>query len=468
MERFSKLVLVGFSLLPLACVPETAGYRDVRNITSTRVQKDVVWHQHDTNSGAQKRTRELLSRKLDADSAVQLALYNNASLQAEFAQLGVDRADWVHARRLPNPELGAAVRYGASDRPEIDLDAMLNVTELLMILWRNKAAEAGFSAGKLKLVGSVLDLAFDVRVAFHDYVAAAQQLKLRRKVLKSLQAASDMAQRLFDAGNISELSLLSQRAFYQEARVAYAQAQAALSTERERLNALLGLRGTAALGWKAEPELPEPEPVDELLSRLEQRAVERSLDLRASRRRYQAAAKQADLARAEGFIPELSAGVSAERGDGDWGVGPAVGLKLPLFYQGQGRAQRALSEMQREGHMQQALGTRLRSEARALGSRLRAAKQSTQSYRTTILPLRQRVLKEALLQYNAMNASVFQLLQAKRDQLAAEQGYVQALREYWTTRARVEQLLAGRLPPGGTSPSPPAMAGGGGPSGGHD
>jgi cobalt-zinc-cadmium efflux system outer membrane protein len=50
------------------------------------------------------------------------------------------------------------------------------------------------------------------------------------------------------------------------------------------------------------------------------------------------------------------------------------------------------------------------------------------------------------LPFNAMNLGVFQLMQAKRDQIEAARAYVQALREYWTARAEVDQLLAGRLP----------------------
>ena len=46
----------------------------------------------------------------------------------------------------------------------------------------------------------------------------------------------------------------------------------------------------------------------------------------------------------------------------------------------------------------------------------------------------------------AMSVGVFQLLQAKREQIAAAAGYVDLLRDYWSLRAEVEQLAAGRLP----------------------
>src|SRR5688572_32331791 len=50
---------------------------------------------------------------------------------------------------------------------------------------------------------------------------------------------------------------------------------------------------------------------------------------------FRSADQRAGVARAQGFLPELKAGVSAERAE-EWSVGPAVEIEVPLFYQGQG------------------------------------------------------------------------------------------------------------------------------------
>jgi cobalt-zinc-cadmium efflux system outer membrane protein len=44
-----------------------------------------------------------------------------------------------------------------------------------------------------------------------------------------------------------------------------------------------------------------------------------------------------------------------------------------------------------------------------------------------------------------MQIGVFQLLQARRDQIDAGRAYVQTLLEYWQARAALDQLMAGRL-----------------------
>ena len=71
-------------------------------------------------------------------------------------------------------------------------------------------------------------------------------------------------------------------------------------------------------------------------------------------------------------------------------------------------------------------------------------------FRTVQLPLRQRIVEQSLLQYNAMQIGVFQLLQSRRDQINAGREYIEALRDYWIARATLSRLLAGGSPEGGS------------------
>ena len=44
-----------------------------------------------------------------------------------------------------------------------------------------------------------------------------------------------------------------------------------------------------------------------------------------------------------------------------------------------------------------------------------------------------------------MQIGVFELINAKKQQIATGKDYVQALLEYWKTHAKVEQLLSGKI-----------------------
>ena len=187
-----------------------------------------------------------------------------------------------------------------------------------------------------------------------------------------------------------------------------------------------------------------PIPQRELpLERLERDALLSSLEMSAAKERYVAAARHAGVARASGWLPELKAGVSAERAE-DWGVGPAVELELPLFYQGQGEAGVARAQQSQAEHTYADLAVQVRSAARAARARLEAARAGAIQARDVILPLRQRVLEQTQLEYNGMLVGVFELLQAKREHLEGAEHYLELRKQYWLARLDVEQLLAGR------------------------
>jgi outer membrane protein TolC len=191
---------------------------------------------------------------------------------------------------------------------------------------------------------------------------------------------------------------------------------------------------------------------------LEAESVRRSLDLELAKQRFAAAAKRANLSRAAGFIPELRAGVSAERHE-YWGVGPAVEVQVPLFYQGQGEVGVAEAERRQQENVYADTAVRLRAAARVAAAQLTAARDRVTYSRDVVLPLRQKVVEETQLQYNAMLVGVFQLLQAKREQIEAGATYIDQLREYWTARSNVEQLLAGRVARASASEASPANDG---------
>jgi outer membrane protein TolC len=427
----------------MACVAADAGYPDVRKLTADRIQHEVRWSAQDSASPDQQ-TRKLLARPLTADAAVQVALLNNPGLQAAFENLGVARARLVQALRVPNPTIDASLKFERSASPNIELHGLISISDLLFLPFRGGVAGAELDAAKVRVAGSILDLAFRTRVAFYNYQAGAQGLEMDRTILLALRASFEAAQSLHDAGNITDLSFANEQALYEESRVAYTHAEAALASRREELSALLGL--STRSGWTTEPRLPDAAGSDDALPTLESRAIERSLDLEIIRHRFEAAAKAANIAGAQGWSPELRAGVAAERDNGDWGIGPAVVLEVPLFYQGQGERGIALADMRRQRKLYSDAAVRIRATARAVTTRLQAAAKSAEYYKSVLLPLRERIVNDTQLEYNAMSASVFQLLQARRDQIDTARAYVELLRDYWVLRAEAAQLVAGRLP----------------------
>ena len=97
-----------------------------------------------------------------------------------------------------------------------------------------------------------------------------------------------------------------------------------------------------------------------------------------------------------------------------------------------------------------------RSEVRLAEVRLRTGRETVLHYRDVLVPLRKNVSEQALLHYNGMFISVFQLLTAKQGEVDARRGYLEALRDYWKARAELARALGGALPsaPPDRSPLP--------------
>jgi cobalt-zinc-cadmium efflux system outer membrane protein len=424
-------------LLAGSCAPTAIDNDSLRSAASAR---------EPLRSGSpSKDVSALLSRPLTANSAAQIAVLNNRGLQATLDELGIAQARLHQARRLPNPTVDGAVRFEGGGPPELEVGAMIDVTELLFLASRSGAAGAEVEAAKLDAVGSILDLTYNARRAFYAHQAAAELLELRRTVLQAFDASADLANRLREAGNITELDLANQESLFEEARLEFREAEVVLSAARERLNALMGLwgRGTE---WRTAPRLPEIPEQELAIEKLESASIARSLDLGIAQQRYAAAAKRANLARVEGLLPELKAGVSAERAD-EWSVGPAFEIEVPLFYQGQGEVAVAKWEMRQQKNVYSDLTVTLRAAARNAGARLAAKREAVLYYKRVLMPLKQKVLEQTQLEYNAMLVGLFQLLQAKRDQVETAAAYVDQQREYWIARSNAEQLLAGRRHP---------------------
>jgi cobalt-zinc-cadmium efflux system outer membrane protein len=440
----SLLSAYAAAALAIACVPQNAGYQDVQSLVS-RTGHTIRLRHVDQNGKLDKQARALLAAPLTADSAVKLALLNNADLQAMLEELGMARGDLISALRLPNPAAEGGLQFEDGGAPNIELTLSQDVSDIILLPMRNGAAQADFAAVKLDVAGRAMDFILEVRRAFYGYVADQQILELRKTVLDALQASAAAAEAIHHAGNMNDLDLASQQVLYEEARVSYSSAETAIATSRERLNALLGLWGKDT-SWRVDERLLDPEVVR--ADSLEGRAVERSVELATIRQRFSAAAKKATLAHVRGWLPELKAGVAFEREGGEWSTGPMAELELPIFYQGQGEIARAEAEMRREHQLYAGTAVRVRAALRAAQVRATTARERALYLKNTLLPMRERILEQTQLQFNAMNTSVFQLLIARRDQIEAGRSYVESLREYWLANADLEQLLAGRVPDG--------------------
>jgi cobalt-zinc-cadmium efflux system outer membrane protein len=198
--------------------------------------------------------------------------------------------------------------------------------------------------------------------------------------------------------------------------------------------------------WKIAEQLPSLPKKEFSLKNLEALALNQRLDLAAARNQGAAIEDALRLKKVFRFLPGATVGVSAERDtDKQNIIGPTLSLELPIFDQGQPALAKLAAQYRQAQRNFEALVVDVRSEVGEARDVLVAARHTVELYEATLLPQRQKILRETLLQYNAMQKSNYDLLAAKEQEQIAQQGYIDALRNYWVARGELERAVGGRL-----------------------
>lgn len=297
----------------------------------------------------------------------------------------------------------------------------------------------------MKAAGALLDLTWSARVAFYEVQALQQKLELRLRAFASHQAAYETAVELSKVGNLNALDLANELAAVEQSRVQVAEAENALLDGREALNRKLGLTG-ARTAWKLAGPLTLPTDLapGEVT---EAKALNASLELAELLSRAEAASRKVGLSKTEGWVPHLVAGFHGERDANLWELGGHVTIGLPVFDRAQGRQLSARSEYDALRARAQGQAVQVRSTVRMTLNRAESAGRRARHYAERLVPARQQALEQTLLQYNAMQLSVFQLLAAQRAVTEAAISQVDATLDAWKAQASLDLLLAGRSTP---------------------
>lgn len=444
----ARAFVLALALAPLACsVPKEAGFPDVAAAVKERSGQRIHWNQGtEEDARVARHIKELLAQELTAERAVQIALLNNRGLQATYEGLGVAQADVVQAGMLPNPSVGAALKFPVNGAfPFLDIGGEGDFLSILLIPARTRLAEAEFERAKLEVGNAVLTLAADVRAAFYTLQAGGQALAVQRLIAAGAQASVDLTTRQHTAQNISELDLANERAAYEAVKLDLATMEAEGLAAREQLTRLLGLWG-ASTQLRVGPKLPELPAAEAPLDHLEKTAMQRRLDIAAARQDVEVTSRALDLAESRRWIPGVSLGAEAEREPGEfWRVGPSAHVEVPLFDQGQATVARLESQRRASEHRLAALAIDVRSEVRSARDRVLFSRSVAEHHQKVVIPLRERIVALSQEHYDAMLIGVYQLLIAKREEAHAYRDAIAALRDYWIARSDLERAIGGKL-----------------------
>ncbi|HDV8348572.1 TPA: TolC family protein [Burkholderia vietnamiensis] len=423
------------------------GFNTVSTTASERLGKEALFvrTEQDRDAVAQ-RTRELLGKPLAMDDAVQVALLNNAGLQASYAELGISEADLVQAGRLPNPGFSFS-RTHWSDNFGITRTFSANVLAILTLPLATRIESRRFEQTKLETADAMLKVAADARRAYVSAVAAEQSAKYAEQVKDSAGAGAELAHRMQQAGNASRLDYAREQAFYADAATQVAKARQQAFAAREKLTRVMSVWGTATQYSLPErlPDLPKERPE---LKDLEVFAMQNRLDIQAARLRTQGVATSLGLSKATRFVNALEVGyLNNFETDKGHERGYEISVEIPIFDWGSAKVARAEALYMQSANKLAQTAVDARSEVRESYVAYVTNYDIARHYRDEVVPLRKTISDEMLLRYNGMLASAFDLLADSREQVNAVNGYIDALKDYWLAETDLQLALGGRLPP---------------------
>ena len=437
------LVSASFVLSGCATYSKDGGFGAVQEATKKHIKQDVVWPKTEAEKvKLDERIKTLLTQRMDVEKAVQIALFNNKGLQADFYNLGVSESDLVQAGRLPNPKFSMLYTRNNGDY-KIEQILTFNIFSLLTMPKMQEIERQRFVQTQKKTAFEVIKVANHTRIAYFNAVAATEQVRYSEQVKESAEASAELARRMVKAGNFNKLQQVREQSFYADAALDYASATNKQISTYEVLSRLLGV---SVDQLNLEQRLPDlPQSVTDLQP-FEKAAFEQRLDLQAIRLETDALAKQIGLTKTTRFINVLEIGparvLEGRRGD-PYKKGVELSFEFPMFDWGTARVARAESIYMQSVNRAAQLAINAQSEIREAYNAYRTYYDVTKHMRDEIVPLRKKILQENQLRYNGMLTSPFELFGDARAQVTSVKSYIESLREFWVADSTLQMTLIG-------------------------
>jgi outer membrane protein, heavy metal efflux system len=434
-------ILAALALAGCASVPRDAGTTDVQQAIAQRGGAPVEWNAQPATAD-HARVAAMLQDELTADEAVAIAMLNSPRLQIALAELGIARADLIEASTITNPVFEFEIRYPGEPFHPYELRLAQSLIELIQLPRRRAIGRAAFDAAQMRVSSEVLRFGADVRSAYYDLLGAAQHVALSRTIAASAQAAAEVAMKQHAAENITDLDLENEQALYEQAKLDLARTEQGAVLAREALIRALGLRDATA-EWRLPETFPQLPAAEMDQAQLEQLAAAQRLDLAIARRDVEAARQMVPLTRLAALETTILDVHFEREPDGEHTVGPGLEFPIPIFNTGRAARTRAEAQFLRARHALNAIEAESSSQLRSARTTLAEARARVEYYRDVVVPRRTRIVELTKLEHNAMIVGVFQLLQAKQNEMQARRGFIEAQREYWSARTDLDRALQG-------------------------
>ncbi len=381
-----------------------------------------------------------LSSSLSLSQAMEQTLRHSPAIQMALWRVRESLASAKQTRLLPNPMVSVMIRWPDSGGPMVEAGIAAELLSLLKRPGQIKAADHQLRAASAQAVIVILDELAQVQSQY----AQVQSLDALTPVLQSrlqlLEQMVSLAQSRLEAGEGTRVDVTTLTAQRVELRIELAQQELAQRDARLALARLIG-RPSDQAHWSLDPwQLPEAAVLDEtswLVAAMQHRP-----ELQASLAQLQAMGAQVKLTRL-GWIGDNEAGIEAERSDGQWAVGPAIALAIPIFDWGQ--AQRDITQAQRTQATHEYLATQrsIIQEVRQAHAAYASSRSVLHQLESELIPLLHRRQEEVASAYRAGQSDALAVILSQNDLQAASARLIELKQATTQSLIRLTRAIGG-------------------------
>jgi cobalt-zinc-cadmium efflux system outer membrane protein len=422
---------------------ETSIFQQIQEKAFAATKSKIYWNRSD-DLIAQVEVKDLLKSKLSEKAALQIAILNNPSLQAEYERIGLASANYAQAHQLQNPLFLFNYEFSTSSSisEQINFSFVESILQMLLIPLKKEAAKKEIEIVKSEILEKIIKITAKTQIAFHNLQVNYQILKLRKKICNFKTLAYQEAVKLRETENISELKLTSKKRKLEEEKLNLQEAKNTYQISKEYLNNLLGLWG-GELNWKFEKSFPQI-PLESLSKEeVENQAITNSLSLKAAFALMKKRAAELKIDKANIMYQDIAVGIVGNYQDGVWFPGPQFNLNVPIFDIGVVYSHKAKSEISYLWKSFIAKTVNIRSFARKVHLSYLYAYQQANLIKNSLIPISEKILKETKMQNSQAEEGLFALYSAKESKLSQKALYLEKEKEFFKQKIIIDALSSG-------------------------
>jgi cobalt-zinc-cadmium efflux system outer membrane protein len=407
------------------------------DIAGSTLVKDPIQFQ---STGALTDGPSQVVGELSLAEAVNTALHSDAELQTALAKVRIALADAKQARLLPNPVLDVALRYPeGGGKPVIEAGLSADLVALLKIGRTTSAADNLLRAAGRDALTTALQTVSAVQEAYF----AAQSLDGELAILEERQRLNrrllDLATDRVNAGESPRLDVLTLQAQQAEIETETIQKEAERTDQRLMLARLIGQPSSNA-DWKL-PAWVSPRGVHGSERLWIEAALVSRPEIQSKGWELAALGDEAAVS-GLGILDGTSVGAASER-DGDWSVGPAVTVPIPIFDMGQAKKERASAAVIQARHELTQARRRAVEDVRRAWASLIASNRALSKVQNELLPAQANRREQAEVAYKNGSADITAFLLAEQDLQASRAKLIEVQRGVSMAMVRLERSVGG-------------------------